>query len=104
MKLPILYNKSSKGKIKVWQINVSGNTVTTTYGYQDGEMTTSNPVKFADYERAFKHAKTKWENKKKKGCMKLPTYPPNLPNCNCQPRRILPPLYMYSKQKKCVLS
>ena len=41
---------------------------------------------------------------KKKGCIKLPTYPPNLPNCNCQPRRILPPLYMYSKQKKCVLS
>lgn len=41
---------------------------------------------------------------KKKTCYPLPKYPPLLPNCNCAPRTILPPLYMYSKKKKCVLS
>ncbi len=54
MKLPILYKKSSTGKISQWEIEVSGRYYRTISGYTDGEKVTS----------AFKECYGKNEGKK----------------------------------------
>lgn len=41
MDLPILYSIDSKGKSRMWQIQVIGNTVKTTYGLEDGKKIVS---------------------------------------------------------------
>lgn len=41
MKLPILYKKSSTGKISQWEVEVSGNMFRTISGFTDGEKVTS---------------------------------------------------------------
>ena len=66
MKLPTLYNKTNH-KIQIWSISIFNNSVSTKYGYKNGKLINSIPVKFTNYKKAFQNAKTKWDNKIKKG-------------------------------------
>jgi DNA ligase-1 len=83
MKLPILYKKSSQGKIEQWEVYVAKKLdgrchVNSTYGEVDGKMQTTFDTitegknigksnETSVYEQACNEAKSKWEKKKKKG-------------------------------------
>lgn len=43
MNFPILYKKSTTGKISTWQIFVENNTYYTVSGFEDGKKVTSAP-------------------------------------------------------------
>ena len=77
MELPILYGKTSSGKIKEWQVSYSvKGEVTAVYGLQGGKMQTrTDPVEIKNvgkanettlFEQAESEAKSKWAKQIKK--------------------------------------
>ena len=44
MELPVLYKKSSKGKLQQWKIWTEHNLIVTAHGYIDGKLTTDKPT------------------------------------------------------------
>jgi len=86
MLLPILYAKSSSGKIKQWQIWVmkQGPTIYTRYGYVGGAMQEDRVVirkgknigkknETSPYEQALRDEKSKWDKKKLKKYVEDPS-------------------------------
>lgn len=76
--LPVLYKKTSTGKIQQWKIWVKGTTINTEFGQVGGKLqTTSDPIKAGKNEgkenetsareQACKEAKASWTKKKKSG-------------------------------------
>ena len=78
MQLPILYKKTSTGKIQLWNISVYLNIITSISGQVDGKKITSKVTvksgknvgkknETTKEEQAAKDAKSKWDAKVKKG-------------------------------------
>ena len=76
--LPMLFKKTSTGKIQSWYVHVKGTTIVTRFGQVGGKMqTTSDPIKEGKNigrdnettarEQACKEAKAMWTKKKKSG-------------------------------------
>lgn len=73
-----LYQKNNSGKVKVWTISVENDTITTTYGQQDGKLVTTQRViksgknlgrsnQTTIHEQAIAEAKSKWNAKLDQG-------------------------------------